>query len=336
MRQLRGSAHGEPRDVLTVVDVPELPLAPGQVRVACEAVGLNFLDLMLCRGTYPDAAEPPYTPGVEVAGTVVEVTPAHRDLLGAAVLACPTLPAGALGDRVVVDAGLVTRRPERLSSVHAAALPVTYQTAWFALDRAAVRQGETLLVLAGAGGVGTAAIQLARARGMVVIAVAGGGAKAAICREQGATVALDHTRDDLVEGIAAATCGAGADVVIDPVGGCDLDRMLSCLAFEGRYVLLGTAGGEPPPLSPMRLLPANTSLIGLSWGSSYPWRAADRVAAAYGALFRLHERGAVRPLVSEVVTLAAAPAALEHLGRRETVGKLVVQLAPQRSTASAA
>lgn len=266
MLQLQATRHGEPADVLRVAKADDPPLGPRQVRLSCAAVGLNFLDVMLCRGTYPVRPEPPYTPGVEVAGTVVEAGPDTADLLGAPVLACPTLPHGALGERVVVDAELVVRRPPDLPAVPAAALPVTYQTAWFALQRAGLRAGETVLVLGGAGGV---------------------------------------------------------DVVVDPVGGPGMGERLGCLGFEGRYVVVGVAGGPPPPLDPLALVPANATLVGLSWGSAYPWRRPAAVAAAYDELFGLYARGDVAPLISAEVPLAAVPAALGDLAARRTVGKLV-------------
>lgn len=323
MRQLRGSRHGEPVDVLSIVDVTEGPLADGQVRLACKAVGLNFLDLMLCRGTYPSSPAPPFTPGVEVAGTVVEVTSTTSGLMGTEVIACPTLPDGALGERAVVNANLLARRPDDLPAIAAAVLPITYQTSWFCLERAALQQGETVLVLGGAGGVGTAAIQLSVARGASVIAVAGGPEKTALCRDQGASVTIDHRGDDVWDAVATATHGAGVDVVIDPVGGAGMRDALGSLAFEGRYVLVGTAGGNPPMIDPMGLVPSNTSIIGVSWGSVYPWRRADAVASAYQELFRLHARNAISPLISEVVPLSEVPTALRRLGDRATVGKLV-------------
>lgn len=323
MLQLQATRHGEPADVLRVAKADDPPLGPRQVRLSCAAVGLNFLDVMLCRGTYPVRPEPPYTPGVEVAGTVVEAGPDTADLLGAPVLACPTLPHGALGERVVVDAELVVRRPPDLPAVPAAALPVTYQTAWFALQRAGLRAGETVLVLGGAGGVGVATTQLAVARGATVIAAAGGPAKCAVCRAQGAALAIDYLAADVGAAVADATGGAGVDVVVDPVGGPGMGERLGCLGFEGRYVVVGVAGGPPPPLDPLALVPANATLVGLSWGSAYPWRRPAAVAAAYDELFGLYARGDVAPLISAEVPLAAVPAALGDLAARRTVGKLV-------------
>lgn len=327
MRRLLAHRHGEPEQVLAVADVPDdPPPGPGEVSLAVAAVGLNFLDVTLCRGDYPGQPEPPVTPGVEVAGRVVAAGAGAGALLGREVLACPALPRGALGETVTVNAALAVPRPPELSAVEAAALPVVYQTGWFALARAGLAMGETVLVHAGAGGVGIATTQLAVARGARVICTAGGPAKAEVCRGHGAALAVDYRRDDFVAAVREATGGRGVDVVVDPVGGEGFARSLECLAFEGRMVAVGAAAGAPPPVDPMRLVAANATLVGLSWGSTYPWARPEAVADAYQQLFALHAAGAVRPPVSRVVPLESAAAALADLAARRTTGKLVVQM----------
>ncbi|GAA2635316.1 NADPH:quinone oxidoreductase family protein [Dactylosporangium fulvum] len=313
---------GEPQDVLTVADVPDdPPPGPGEVVVAVEAVGLNFLDVMLCRGTYPVRPEPPVTPGVEFSGRVLTGPGAGREVIG-----CPALPHGALGETVTVDAGLLVPRPAGIDPVTAAAIPVTYQTAWFCLERAGVSTGDTVLVHAGAGGVGVAATQLAVARGARVICTAGGPAKTAVCLANGADVAIDYHAADFVRAVADATGGTGADVVIDPVGGDVFTRSLDCLAFEGRIVAVGAAAGPPPAVDPMSLVARNATLVGVSWGSAYPWKRPAEVAAAYEALFALHAAGTVRPPVNRVEPLDRAPAALADLAAGSSTGKIVVQI----------
>ncbi|MFI7025438.1 zinc-binding dehydrogenase [Micromonospora sp. NPDC049900] len=327
IRRLVAYDTGEPGRVLSVAERPDDPApGPGEVQLAVRAVGLNYLDVSLCRGEYPVRPEPPMTPGVEAAGRVVAAGAGAEHLLGQEVIACPALPRGALGDTVTVDATVVVPRPSTVDPTIAAALPVTYQTAWFALERAGVTAGKTVLVHAGAGGVGIAVTQLAVARGARVVATAGGPAKTEVCRAQGAAVAIDYTGEDFVAAVRAATDGQGVDVVVDPVGGDLLARSLDCLAFEGRLVSVGAAGGPPPPVDPARLIAANADLIGLSWGSQYPWRRPEAVAAAYRALFDLCDSGAVRPPVSRVVSLAQTPAALDDLAARRTTGKIIVRL----------
>ena len=194
------------------------------------------------------------------------------------------------------------------SRVVAAALPVNYQTAWFGLARAGVGEGTTVLVTAAAGGVGIAAIQLAAARGARVIAAAGGPGKVAVCREQGADVAIDYLAVDVATAVSDATGGAGVDVVLDQVGGPGFASLLDLVAFEGTVVAIGTAGGPITPVDPMALAARNVGVVGLSWGSMYPARRPDAVAACYQQLFDLHRRGLVRPVISDVVALDRAPA----------------------------
>jgi NADPH:quinone reductase len=326
MRQLQAHAHGEPSDVLQLADVADAPLAATEVRIASDAVGLNFLDLMRCRGDYPLPPAFPLTFGVEVAGRVIEAGEEAGVAVGADVIACPTLPRGALGDHVVVDASYVVERPADVDAIDGAALPVTYQTAWFALRRARVGEGSTVLVTAGAGGVGVAATQLAVGLGARVIAAAGGPVKTAVCAEQGAAVTVDYLAEDLTAAVLDATGGRGVDVVVEQVGGAVFTQALDALAFEGTIVAIGAAGGAGASVDPMQLAARNVSVLGLSWGSTYPTRAPAAVVEAYRALFELHRSGTVRPVVSRVVGLDQTAEALAALGDRRTVGKLVVEI----------
>ena len=332
IRRLLADGNGEPEAVLRLAELPDdPPPGPGEATISVRTVGLNFLDVSLCRGEYPVRPDPPMTPGVEAVGRVIAAGPGAEHWLGHEVIACPALPRGALGSTVTVDASVLVDRPASLDPVPAAALPVTYQTAWFALERARVQAGETVLVHAAAGGVGIAVTQLAVARGARVIATAGGPRKTAICLSQGAELAIDYTAEDFVDAVHAATGRHGADVVIDPVGGDVLARSLDCLAFEGRLVTVGMAGGPPPPVDVARLIAGNVDLIGLSWGSRYPWRRADAVLSAYRKLFELCASGAVRPPVTQVVPLAAAPRALADLAARRTTGKIIVRVSGEGS-----
>lgn len=353
MRALQGTAIGDPADVLRIVDMEPPALAPGEVRIAPVAVGLNFLDVMLCRGTYPVPVPPPFVPGVEMVGAIVEVHPepaarpdggTHHDAgadpgsrqhalqVGAMVVACPTLPRGCLAETAVIDSGLVVPLPADSDPIAAAVLPVNYQTAYFALKQAGLRPGDTVLVHAGAGGVGIAATQLARAWGATVIATAGGATKTEVCRAQGASVAIDYVTDDFVTAVQAATNGRGVDIVIDSVGGDTFARSLQVLAFQGRIVPVGSASGNPAPVDPMLLTARNISIVGLSWGSAYPFLRPEAVRAAYTELFAMMRTGQVDPVIHSVVELAEAPDALALLEQRGTIGKVVVgfgEFAPQ-------
>ena len=241
---------GDPSEVLRFEEVEAVPPGPGQVVVEVSACAVNFADTLLCRGTYQDKPPLPFTPGLEVCGRVVEVGPAvegarRAPAPGDKVLALPTLPHGGLATRALAAVSDTFAVPEDLDDTVGAALPVTYQTGWFGLHhRAGLEAGETVLVHAGAGGVGSAAIQLAKAAGARVIATAGGPEKVRLCRDLGADAAVDYRADDFVAATLDLTDGRGADVIYDSVGGDTFDRSRRCIAFEGRLVVVGFAGGR--------------------------------------------------------------------------------------------
>jgi NADPH:quinone reductase len=314
MRAWRLHELGEPTEVLKLEDVP----APeGDVVIDVEACALNFPDILLCRGQYQVKPPLPFTPGIEVAGTVVGT--------GERVLAIPG--AGGLAEQVAAPRAAVYPIPDSLSFESAAALPTTYQTGYVALHRrAAIQPGETLLVHAGAGGVGSAAIQLGLAAGARVFATAGGPDKVEVCRKLGAELAIDYTSEDFVDQVKDATGGRGADVIYDPVGGDTFDRSRKCIAFEGRILVIGFTSGRFPEAPANHVLIKNYSVVGVHWGL-YAQKMPSLPAEVHVALMRLYEEGKIDPLVSQVLPMEEAPQALAALGSRGTVGKIVVRTA---------
>lgn len=302
------------------------PPAPtgDQVEIAVDACALNFADDLLCRGTYQERPGLPLTPGLEVAGTVVAAGPEASYAPGDRVAGSPLLPHGGLAERCLARSADVFLIPDDLPALTAAAMHVTYQTGWFALHRRArLEAGETLLVHAGAGGVGSAAIQLGKAAGATVIAVAGGTAKAAVCRELGADLVVDTTGEDFVEATLELTGGRGADVVFDPVGGETFLRSTKCIAWEGRIVVIGAAGGRYADARTNHVMVKNYAVLGLNWGGYRP-RLPELVRTVHDELVALCRKGLIDPLISEVVPLEGARAALEALTSRRTTGKVVV------------
>ncbi|MCU0269279.1 MAG: NADPH:quinone oxidoreductase family protein [Acidimicrobiales bacterium] len=315
---------GDPADVLQLDEVVSPVPGAGQLLVQVEACGLNFADDLLCRGTYQEHPPLPFTPGMEVAGTVLATGPACSVEVGQRVLAAPVAPHGGLAERTLVDERDAFGLPDHVGSVTAAAMLVTYQSAWVALfRRGGLRAGETLVVHAGAGGVGSAAIQLGRAAGATVIATAGGADKTEVCRRLGADLVVDYRVEDVVEAVKAATDGRGADVIFDPVGGDTFDASRRCIAWEGRLLVVGFASGRIPEAPANHVLVKNYSVVGVHWGG-YRTRLPDVLVEAHTALMDLLARGAVEPLVSRLVALEDVPAALRDLTGRGTVGKLVV------------
>jgi NADPH2:quinone reductase len=242
---------------------------------------------------------------------------------GSRLVGIAPLPLGALAQEVCLPSWLLHPVPPGVDPLVAAALPVNYQTAHFALHRLGrLKAGETLLVHAGAGGVGTAATQLGLAAGARVICAAGSDEKAARCRQEGAAVAVNICRRDLTAEVLAATDGRGADLIIDSVGGDAFDRSLDCVAFEGRIVVVGFSRGKVPALSAGSLLGQNATVTGLSWGEHYPRRAPELVAAVYDELFAMLEQEIIVPRIN-TVGFAEVPEALARLAERRTTGKLV-------------
>lgn len=315
---------GEPRDVLVLEEV-EMPRAgPGQVVVRVTAVAANFPDALLCRGQYQVRPPLPFIPGVELCGEVSEVGAGVDGWsVGDRVVGTPELPAGGFAEYAVLLAAKTFPAPASLDDDAASALVIAYQTGWFGLHRrAALQAGETLLVHAAAGGVGSAAVQLGKAAGATVIGVAGGADKAAYVSTLGADVVVDRRTEDFVEVVKQTTGGRGADVVYDPVGGSAYDRSTKCIAFEGRIVVVGFAGGtiQAPALN--HALIKNYSILGLHWGL-YTARGPALVRTCHAELTRLAGTGAVRPLVSERLPFGAVAEGVQRVADGTTVGRLV-------------
>ncbi len=328
MRALLVDELGEPERVLRAVDVPVPEPAPGQVRIRVHAASLNFPDVLMCRGEYQVKPPLPFTPGAEVAGTVDALGEGVDTLAaGARVLAIPAFGPGGFAQYTLAAADGVFPVPDAMSFRAASALHITYQTGYLGLHRRAqLQSGETLLVHAGAGGVGSAAIQLGLAAGARVIATAGGAQKVEVCRSLGAHVAVDYRSHDLVDAVKDATGGRGADVVYDPVGGDTFDRSTKCIAFEGRILVVGFTGGRFADARTNHVLIKNYSVVGVHWGM-YNLMNPRLVREQHDALVALFEAGLVDPLVSETVTLDEVPAALARLGGRGTWGKVVCEIA---------
>jgi NADPH2:quinone reductase len=308
--------NGEPADVLRAAEVPVPEAGPGQLLVRVRAAALNFPDVLMCRGQYQVQPPLPYTPGVELCGEVVET--------GERIVGMPALPNGALAEYTLVDEGSAYPAPESLDDAEASGFLLAYQTGWFGLHRrAGLRAGETLLVHAAAGGVGSAAVQLGKAAGATVIAVTGGAAKAEAARALGADVVIDRLAQDFVGAVKEATGGRGADVVYDPVGGAAYQGSTKCVAFEGRIVVVGFAGGTIPAPPLNHALVKNYSIVGLHWGL-YRTGDPEAVAACHRELTRLADAGVIRTLVGERLAFDDAPAGLTRLAAGENLGRLVV------------
>ncbi|WP_329162681.1 NADPH:quinone oxidoreductase family protein [Streptomyces anulatus] len=315
MQAWRVHRNGEPGEVMRLEETDRPTPGDGQVLVEVRAANVNFPDALLCRGQYQVRPPLPFTPGVEVCGTTED---------GRRVLATPALPHGGFADYVVADEAALLPAPDALDDAEAAALHIGYQTGWFGLHRRArLQPGETLLVHAAAGGVGSAAVQLGRAAGAKVIGVVGGPEKAAVARELGCDLVIDRRSEDIVAAVKDATGGRGADVVYDPVGGDAYAKSAKCVAFEGRILVVGFASGVIPTPGLNHALVKNYSVVGLHWGL-YNSKDPAAVRACHDELTKLAEQGIVKPLVSERVAMAQAAAAVQRVADGTSTGRIVV------------
>ncbi|MCU1465553.1 MAG: Zn-dependent oxidoreductase, NADPH:quinone reductase [Actinomycetia bacterium] len=327
MLALRVHELGEPEQVMVLEDRPEPQVRPGDVRLRVHAASLNFPDVLMCRGEYQVKPPVPFTPGAEVAGVIEELGDGVEGLrVGDRVLAIPNFGGGGFAESTTASAAGVFPIPESMSFAAGAALHVVYQTGHLALHRRAhIQAGETLLVHAGAGGVGSAAIQLGLAAGARVVATAGGPEKVKVLEKLGADLALDYREHDFVDAVKEFTDGRGADVIYDPVGGDTYDRSTKCIAFEGRILIIGFTGGRFAEARTNHVLIKNYAVVGVHWGM-YNVMNPALVRSTHDELVRLFEAGKIDPLISERVGLAEVPAALARLGSRGTYGKVVCEL----------
>lgn len=332
MRALVCQRFGDYRD-LRVEDFPVPALPPRGVRIAVEYASLSFSISLWIAGRYQVKPPLPFVPGAEAVGRVIEIAPGVSACRpGDRVLAF--LGWGAYAEQAVSPQATVYPLPDTIDSASALHLGISYCTAYGGLAwRARLQAGETLLVLAAAGGVGLAAVEIGGALGARVIAAAGGAEKCALAREHGAHEVIDYSREPLRGAVRP-------DVVFDPVGGEQGEAALRSLAAGGRHVAIGFASGKLPRVEPNVLLVKNLSLLGFNFGAYVGWSPRDererhepQVRAVLGQLFEWHAAGRIRPLAAEVYPLERFAEALDALLARRTVGKIVLRVAAPGSRA---
>lgn len=324
MRAVICKAFGEP-ETLSVETIADPVPGDDELRIAVASAGVNFADILMVGGRYQESPEFPFTPGLEVAGTVLEcganvagLKPGDRVMAGCGH--------GGFAEQVVVPARDAYRLPEAMAFDIAGGFAVAYGTAYGALVwRARLEAKETLLVLGAAGGVGLTAVEVGKAMGAEVIAAAGGPSKCAIARDHGADHVIDYGAADLRERVREITGGAGCDVIFDPVGGDMFDTAVRCLAWEGRLLVIGFASGRIPSAPANILLLKNCGVLGFYWGA-YRRREPERFRAAFERLFAWYDEGLLTPLVSQTLPLDRAGEALCALRDRRATGKVVLTM----------
>ena len=323
MRAARCTTYGG-IDAVTVDELPDPALGPGQARVAVSAAAINFPDLLMLEDRYQVSMPLPFIPGSELAGVVEEVAddvagfaPGDR-VFGAA-------PVGAFAEQIVVSAGGLNRMPENVDFVAAAAFGVAHGTAYHALRSVAeVAPGEWVVVLGAAGGVGLATVELAHHLGAKVLAAAAGKDRLAVCEDRGADAIVDYRSEDLKVRIKELTDG-GADVVIDPVGGPYAEPALRAMRRHGRFVTVGFASGEIPSIPLNLVLLKGVTIKGFEM-LTFMLQEPELLARDRAELLELFATGQVHPHVSAVFPLDDVRDALRAVAERRTTGKVVIEI----------
>jgi NADPH2:quinone reductase len=307
-------------DTLNLEELPSPRPKAGEVRLAVHACGVNFADSLIIQGKYQVRPEPPFSPGMEASGVVLECGPGVAELQpGDRVMA--VLSYGGYAEEVVTPAASVMRLPDAVDDVTAAGFPVAYGTSHLALThRAHLQPGETLLVHGAGGGVGLTAVEIGKVLGATVIATAGSADKLQIAAEYGADHLIDYSKEDIRERVKAL---GGADVVYDPVGGDAFDASLRCIKWEGRILVIGFASGRIPQPPANLVMVKNVSVIGLHWGAYLQHNPALMHWSLSELLGWLAE-GRLKPHVSQTYPLERAVEALRALVERRTTGKVVI------------
>lgn len=309
-------------DGTAVGELPDPELRPGTVRVAVRAASVNFPDLLIIQGRYQVRAEPPFAPGSEIAGDVLEVADGVTGVApGDRIYAAVTY--GGFAEQAVVDADQVFAIPDGMDYEVAASLPLAYGTSYHALvDRAGLAADERLLVLGAAGGVGLAATQIGVALGAHVIAAVSSEEKAEAVRRAGAREVIRYDQEDLRERLRALA-PEGVDVVYDPVGGTMTEAALRSTAWNGRLLVVGFASGEIPSIPGNLPLLKGCSVVGVFWGR-FARTEPDRNRHNFATLGQMWAHGGIAPVVSATFSLDRAGDALRVMADRGAIGKLVI------------
>jgi len=304
-------------------ELPTPEPGPKQVRVAIRAASLNFPDILIVQNKYQFKPEPPFVPGSEYAGVIEAVGSEVKGLQpGTRVLAVGST--GGFGTHAVVEAARVQALPPGIPFEDGAAFAFTYGTSYHALiDRAALRAGETVFVLGAAGGVGSAALQIAKAAGARVIAGVSSQRKCELCLKLGADAAINYTSDNLREALKQHSGGLGPDVIYDPVGGDLAEPSFRSIAWRGRYLVVGFAQGGIPALPLNLMLLKGASVVGVFWGD-FVRREPASSAQQMQALAQWYAQGLVKPVIDQMLPMAKLHQAYARMASREAMGKIVM------------
>ncbi len=310
-------------DALHWTELPTPAPKAGEVLLEIKAASLNFPDILIVQNKYQMKPPLPFVPGSEYAGTVLAVGEGVTHLAPGQAVACLS-GTGGFATHTVAPAALCMPLPKGFAFVDAAAFIMIYATSHHALiDRAQLKAAETVLILGAAGGVGTAAIQIAKAMGAIVIAAASTDEKCALCKTLGADATINYSTENLREAIKTLTQGKGPDVIYDPVGGDYAEPAFRSIAWRGRYLVVGFAAGPIPALPLNLALLKGASIVGVFWGE-FAKREPNANAAMMGELAQWYGQGKIKPVIDRTMPMSDLKAAYAHMGSRGVMGKLVM------------
>ena len=312
-------------EVVKLADLSTPSPGPDEARIAVHAASVNFADTLMVSGKYQATPPPPFTPGMEVAGEVVEVgenvkwfKPGDR--------AIAVLDHGGFAEEVLAHHSRIMKVPPGMTWEQAAGVPIVYGTSHLALThRTHLKAGETMLVHGAAGGAGLTAVEVGKALGATVIGTASTPEKRAVVTDYGADHVIDSSTEDVARRVKDLTGGQGADVIYDPVGGDAFNLSLRCAAFECRIIIVGFAGGKIQRIPANILLVKNIDVIGYYWGA-YAGHRLQLLRDSFADLGRMYAEGKLRPLVGTIFPLEDAAGALAHLADRKAIGKTIITM----------
>jgi NADPH:quinone reductase len=309
---------------LTVGETPSPELGPDQVRIGVKAAGVNFPDILMVEGKYQVKPALPFIPGLELSGVVLECAPGVTHVKPGDRVMAFARHGRSYAEEIVLPAGIVTPIPDAMDFVTAAAFPVAYGTAHFALThRGKLQPGETLLVLGATGGVGIAAIEVGKLLGARVIAAAGTDEKCAIAREVGADATVNYATESLRDRVRELTDQKGADVVFDPVGGDAFTQSVRCIGWEGRILIIGFASGDIASVATNMILVKNFAVIGAVFGE-HSERFPDETRERLTRILPEVASGRLKPRVWKTFPLEQVQDALQEITDRRVIGKMVL------------
>jgi NADPH:quinone reductase len=310
-------------DAVTWKELPTPVPAEGQVLIQIKAASLNFPDILIVQNKYQHKPALPFVPGSEYAGVIEAVGPGVTHLKVGQDVACLS-GTGGFGTHTLAPAALCMPLPTGFSHVDAAAFIMIYATSHHALvDRAQLKAGETVLILGAAGGVGTSAIQIAKAMGARVIAATSSDEKCVLCKSIGADETINYASENLRERIKALTDGKGPEVIYDPVGGEYTEPAFRSIAWRGRYLVVGFAAGPIPALPFNLMLLKGASVVGVFWGD-FAKKEPKANATMMQELAGWYAKGTIKPVIDSTMPMSELKQAYAHMSSRSVKGKLVM------------